>query len=95
MSIYAESHRVSGESLPWLHLRTSDGVTYAGWYDARSRDDNDARALCGLKLHYCDLRRCRCPDRHKDRTFSRVIPRERAETDCMACVTASLELENQ
>lgn len=90
MSIYAVC-----EPLPWLHLRTSNGITHAGWWDSRSADGNDATTLCGLALHHCDLQRCRHPNRHRTRTFSRLIPSGTAETDCMACVAASPELENR
>lgn len=84
MSIYAEPHDIS-EALLWLHLRTSDGITHAGWWDSRPPDDNDARTLCGLMLHYRDLQRCRHPNRHQNRTFSQLVP---SDTDCMACIAA-------
>jgi hypothetical protein len=95
MSIYAEPHHFSSETLPWLHLKTGNGITHAGWSDSRSADDNDAMTLCGLALHHCDLQRCRHPNRHRTRTFSRLVLSEVAEIDCMACVAASLGLENQ
>lgn len=78
----------------WLHLKTNNRVTHQGWYESRSADDNDAKTLCGLALHYCDLQHCRHPNRHKGRTFSRLISPEHAEIDCMACIAASTELEN-
>jgi hypothetical protein len=92
MSQYPIGHVVS-RPLPWLHLVTSNGVTHAGWQDQRSSDGNDARTLCGLPLHHCDLSRCRHSNRHRGRMFSKLIPPTSAEIDCMACVSASLGSE--
>ncbi len=76
-----------------LRLRTSDKITHAAWPEFRSRDRNDAFTLCGLRLHHCDLGRCRHPDRRRTRTFS-VRKSDDELIDCMTCLTRQARQES-
>lgn len=92
----SEPHRVS-ESTNWsarwqLRLRTNDRITHAAWPEFRSRDDNDANTVCGLRLHHCNLSTCRHPDRHKTKTFSARRSDDEL-VDCMTCLTRQVRQE--
>lgn len=90
----SEPHRVSQPTI-WrqLRLRTNDKITHAAWPELRTRDENDAFTLCGLRLHHCDLSRCRHPDRHRTRAFS--VRRSHDElVDCMTCLHRQAKQES-
>lgn len=91
----SEPHRVS-ESIAArsLRVRTSDRITHAAWPEFRSHDDNDAFTLCGLRVHHCDLQRCRHVDRHKTRLFSAQV-KDDATIDCMTCLTRQARQESE
>ena len=93
MKRFSEPHRVSEPvEMRQLRLRTCDRITHVAWPEFRSPDRYDAFTLCGLKLHYCDLSRCRHLNRHKARTFS-TLRSDSELVDCMTCLTRQARQE--